>query len=187
MSTLCDPLDCNIPCFSVLYYILEFAQTHAHWVYDAIKVSQPLLPTSPPALNLPQPQGHWNAVLTCISGLSSFRIDRLNLLADQGTLKSLLQHHISKPSVLWCSALFMVQLSHPYMTIEKTITLTIWTRLLLSWIFQARILEWVAISSSRGSSQPRDWTRVSCNSCISSWILYQLHHLDIHYVKLPFF
>ena len=57
-------------------------------------------------------------------GLISFRMDWLDLLAVQGTLKSLLQNHSSKASVLWCSAFFMVQLSHPYMTIGKTITLT---------------------------------------------------------------
>ena len=58
------------------------------------------------------------------SGVISFRIDWLDLLAVQGTLKSLLQHHSSKASILWCSAFFMVQLSHPYMTTGKTIALT---------------------------------------------------------------
>ena len=58
------------------------------------------------------------------SGLISFRIDWLDLLAVQGTLKSFLQHHSSKASVLWCSAFFIVQLSHPYMTTGKTIALT---------------------------------------------------------------
>ena len=61
------------------------------------------------------------------SGLISFRIDWFDLLAVQGTLKSLLQHHSSKASILQCSAFFIVQLSHPYMTIGKTITLTRWT------------------------------------------------------------
>ena len=60
-------------------------------------------------------------------GLISFRMDWLDLLAVQGTLKSLLQHHTSKASILWWSAFFMVQLSHPYMTIGKTIALTRWT------------------------------------------------------------
>ena len=60
------------------------------------------------------------------SELISFRIDWFDLLAVQWTLKSLLQHHSSKASVLWCSAFFMVQLSHPYMTVRKTIALTIW-------------------------------------------------------------
>ena len=61
------------------------------------------------------------------SGLISFRMDWLDLLAVQGTLKSLIQHHSSKASILWCSALFIVQLSHPYMTTGKTIALTRWT------------------------------------------------------------
>ena len=61
------------------------------------------------------------------SGLISFRIDGFNLLAIQGTLKSLLQHHSSKPSTRQCSAFFIVQLSHPYMTTGKTTTLTIQT------------------------------------------------------------
>ena len=61
------------------------------------------------------------------SGLISFRMDWLDLLAVQGTLKSLLQHHSSKASILWCLAFFIVQLSHPYMTPGKTIALTRWT------------------------------------------------------------
>ena len=61
------------------------------------------------------------------SGLISFRMDWLDLLAVQGTLKSLLQHHTSKESILWCSAFFIVQLSHQYMTNGKTIALTRWT------------------------------------------------------------
>ena len=59
-----------------------------------------------------------------IPGQNSFRMDWLDLLAVQGPLKSLLQHHSSKASILWCSALFTVQISHPYMTTEKTIALT---------------------------------------------------------------
>ena len=61
------------------------------------------------------------------SGLISFRIDRFDLFAVQVTLKSLLQHHSSKASVLWCSTFFILQLAHPYMTTGKTIALTIWT------------------------------------------------------------
>ena len=63
------------------------------------------------------------------SGLISFRIDWFNLLSVQGTLKSLLQHHSSKSSVLWCSVFFIAQLSHPYMTAGKTIVFTRWTLL----------------------------------------------------------
>ena len=62
-----------------------------------------------------------------IPGLISFRMDWLDLLAVQGTLKSLLQHHSSKASILWCSAFFTVQLSHPYMTTGKTIAFSTWT------------------------------------------------------------
>jgi len=61
------------------------------------------------------------------SGLISFRMDWLDRLAVQGTVKSLLQHHSSKASILWCSSFFIVQLSHPYMTTGKTIALTRWT------------------------------------------------------------
>ena len=73
---------------------------------------------------------HWS--LSSLSGLLKniqgwFPFDCFDLLAVQGTLKSLLQHHSSKASILWCSAFFMIQLSHPYMTTEKTIALTLWT------------------------------------------------------------
>ena len=132
------------------------------------------------------------------SGLIYFRMDLLDLLAVQGTLKSLLQHRSSKASILWHSAFFIVQLSHPYMTTGKTIALTRWTfvdkviSLLFNMLFAAvaaklfqscptlcdsmdgsppgssvpgilrvRILEWVAISFSRGSFWPSDRTHVS--------------------------
>ena len=77
-------------------------------------------------------QKHWNFSFSIsssneYSGLISFRMDWLDLLAVQGTLKSLLQHHSSKASILWCSAFFIVQLSHPYMTTGKTMALTRWT------------------------------------------------------------
>ena len=80
-------------------------------------------------------------------GLISFRLDWFDLLAVQGTLKSLLQHHSSKASVLWCSAFFMVQLSHPYMTTEKTIALSRWTFVgkVLSLLFN---IQWLFISES---------------------------------------
>ena len=94
---------------SLSFAILEFAQTYVHWVSDAIQSSHPLLPPSPPALNLFQYQVFSNELALCIrwpkcwsfsvspsidySGLISFRIDWFDLLAVQGTLKSLLQHH----------------------------------------------------------------------------------------------
>ena len=73
------------------------------------------------------PSNEYSSVLPEYSGPISFRMDLFDLLAVQGTLKSLLQHHSSKVSVLWRSAFFMVQLSHPYMTAGKTIALTRWT------------------------------------------------------------
>ena len=128
-------------------------QTHIHWVSDAIQPSHPLLSPSPPpsmyweaclvpsifpsirvfsnesvlhirwskywsfSFNISPPSEHL--------GLISFRMDWLDLLEVQGTLKSLLQHHSSKASILLCSAFFIVQFSHPYMTSGKSIALTI--------------------------------------------------------------
>ena len=106
---------------------------------DAIQPSHPLLPSSPqssPASgSFPMSRRwpkYWSFRFSIspsneYSGLISFRIDWFDLLAFQGTLKSLLQHHILKASVLQCSAFFMVQFSHPYITPGKTIALTIWT------------------------------------------------------------
>ena len=115
-------------------------QTHVHQVSEAIQPSHPLMSPSPLAFSLAQDQGlfHWVSSLhqaakvwsfsispsNEYSGLIPFRIDWFDLLAVQGTLKSLLQHHSSKASILQCSAFFMVQLSHPYTTTGKTIALT---------------------------------------------------------------
>ena len=138
--TLCNPMGCSTPGLPVHHQLLEF--THVQWVGDAIQPSHPLSSPSPPAFNLSQHQGlfQWVSSLHQVAkglefqihhrpsseqpGLISFRMDWLDLLAVQGTLKSLLQHHSSKASLLWCSAFFIVQLSHPYMTTGKTITLT---------------------------------------------------------------
>ena len=143
--TLCDPMDCSTPGFPVYQQLPELASTHVHWVSDAIQPIHPLSFPSPPAFNLSQHQGLFQWVSSShqvakdwsfsfsispsneYSGMISFRVDRLALLAVQGTLKSLLQHHSSKASILWCSAFFVVQLSHPYMTTGNTITLTRWT------------------------------------------------------------
>ena len=142
--TLFDPVDCSTPGLPVHYQLLEFTQTHVHWVGDAIQPSVPLVAPSPPAFNLSQHQGHFKWISSLhlhrwpkywsfsfnispfneYSGLISFRMDWLDLLAVQGTLKSLLQHHSSKTSILWHSAFFIVQLSHPYLTTGKTIALT---------------------------------------------------------------
>ena len=142
---LCDPMDCSTPGLPVHHQLPELAQTHVHWVGDAIQPSHPLSSSSPPAFNLPQYQVFSNESVLHIrwpkywrfsfstspcneySGLISFRMDWLDLLVVQGTLKSLLQYHSSKASILWCSAFFTVQLSHPNMTTGKTIALTRWT------------------------------------------------------------
>ena len=136
-------MDCSMPGFPVLHSLSEFPQTHVHWISDVIQPS--LSSLSLCAFNLSHYQGlfhesalfirwpkYWSFSFSIspsneYSGLISFRIDWLDLLAVQGTLKSLLQHHSTKASILRSSAFFMVQLSHPYMTIGKTIALTRWT------------------------------------------------------------
>ena len=127
-------MDCSTPCFPVLHSLLELAQTHVHWVGDAIQPSHPLSSSSPLALNLFQHQGlfQWVGsshqvakVLELQLQLQSFQwIFRVDFLAVQGTLKSLLQHHNSKASILRCSVFCMVQLSHSSMTPGKTLALT---------------------------------------------------------------
>ena len=136
----------STPGLLVHYQLPESTKTHVYWVSNAIQPSHPLSSPSPPALNLSQHQGsfsnesafhirwpkYWNFIFSISSssehlGLISFRMDWLDLLAVQGTLKSLLQHHSSKASILQHSAFFIVQLSHPYMTTGRTIALTRWT------------------------------------------------------------
>ena len=125
--------------------LLEFTQIHVHGIGDVIQPSHPLLRLlvpSPPAFNLSQHQGLFKWVSSShqvakvlefqlqhqsfqrIFRLISFRMDWFDLPAVQGTLKSLLQHHSSKASILRCSAFFTVQLSYPYMTTGKIIALT---------------------------------------------------------------
>ena len=129
--------------FPILHYLPELAQTHAHWVSDAIQPFHPLTSPSPPASIFPiirvfsSESAHrirwpknWSFSISLFdeySGLISFMTDWFDLLAVQGTLKSLLQHHSSKASILWCPDFFMVQLLHPYMTTGKTKALTIQT------------------------------------------------------------
>ena len=137
--TLCNPMNCSTPGLPVHHHLPEFPQTHVHWVGDAIQPSHPWSSPSPPVPNPSQHQNlfQWVSSLHQVAkvlelqlqhqsfpGLISFRMDWLGLLAVQGTLKSLLQHHSSNASILWRSAFFIVQLSHPYMTTGKTISLT---------------------------------------------------------------
>ena len=141
-SCLCNPMNHSTPGLPVHHQLPEFTQTHVHPVGDTIQPSHPLSSPSPPAPNPSQHQGLFQWVNSShevakvlefqfsISpsnehpGLISSRMDWLDLLAVQGTLKSLLQHHSSKASIFRSSAFFTVQLSHPYMTTEKTTALT---------------------------------------------------------------
>ena len=145
-ATLCDPMDCSMPGFPVHYQHLEPTKMHVHLEGNAIQPSHPLSSPSPPAFNLSQNQGLFKWVTSLHQGAKilefqlqqqsfqfnqfridfSFRMDWLDLLAVQGTLKSLLQHHTSKVSILRHSAFFIVQLSSPYMATCKTIALTRW-------------------------------------------------------------
>ena len=142
--TLCNPMNCNMPGLPVHHQLLELTQTHVHWDSDTMHLilCHPLLllPSIFPrirvfsnesALHIRWPK-YWSFSLNISPsnehpGLMSFRMDWLNLFEVQGTLKSLLQHHSSKASILWCSAFFIVQLSHPHMTPGETIALTRWT------------------------------------------------------------
>ena len=136
-------MDCNTPGFPELYYLPEFAQTHAQWINDASNhlLCHPFLLLTSIFPNI-RAFSNESTVLICWSkywsfifsispsneylGLMFFRIDWFDLVV-QGILKSLLQHHSSKASILQRSAFFMVQLSYSYMTTGKTIDLSIWT------------------------------------------------------------
>ena len=154
--TLCYPINCSTPGLSVHHQLPEFTKTHVRRVGDAIQPSHPLSFPSSPAPNPSQHQGLFQWVNSShevakvlefqlhISpsnehpGLISFRMDWLDVLAVQGTLKSLLKHCSSKASILRCSAFFIVQLSHPYMTTGKIIAST---RTGLCW--QSNVCFWI--------------------------------------------
>ena len=132
----------STPGLPLHHQLLEFTQIHVHRVGDAIQPSHPLSSPSPPSPNPSHIRVFSNESTLCMRwpkywsfsfsispsnenpGLISFRMDWLDLLEVQGTLKSLLQYHIWKASILRCWAFFTVQLSHPYMTTGKTIALT---------------------------------------------------------------
>ena len=145
--TLCDPMDCNMPGLPVYHQLQKFTQIHVYWVVYAIQASHSLSSPSP-AFNVSPHQDLFQWVSSSHQvakvlefqlqhrfivysnehqGLISFRMDWLDLLAVQDTLKSILQHHHSKASIIWRSAFFTVQFSHPYMTTGKTIALIRWT------------------------------------------------------------
>ena len=134
-------MDSNTSGFPVHHQLPEHTQTHVHWVSNAIQPSHPLSSPSPPTLNLPQHQGLFQWVSSSHRGQNIgvsastpvlpiniqdwFRLEWTGwIFTVQGTLKSLLQHHSSKTSILWHSSFFIVQLSHPYMITGKTIALT---------------------------------------------------------------
>ena len=143
--TFCNPMDCSTPGFPVHHQFLELAQSHVHWVHDAIQPYHPLSSPSPPAFNLSQHQSLLSQFFE--SGGQSIGVSALTSVLPmniqdwfpwelmvwsphppvQGTLKSLLQHHSSKASILWHSAFFIIQVSHPYVTTGKTIAFTRWT------------------------------------------------------------
>ena len=132
-------MNCSMPGLPVHHQLPELTQTHVHQVADAIQPSHPLSSPTPPVFNVAQSSIRvfskesvlrirwpkcWSFSFSIspsneYSGLISFTIDWFDLLVLQRTLKTLLQHHSSKASILWRSAFFIVQLSHPYMTIGK--------------------------------------------------------------------
>ena len=142
--TLCAPMNRSTPGLPVHHQLLEFPQTHVESVMPSSHLilcrTLLLLPPIPPSIRVFSSEStlrirwtkYWSFSFSIIPskeipGLISFGTDWLDLLAVQGTLKSLLQHHSSKVSVLGRSAFFTVQLSHPYMTTGKTIALVVWT------------------------------------------------------------
>ena len=136
-------MNCSMPGLPVHHQLPEFTQTHVHRVGNAIQPSHCpllLLLPIPPSIRVFSNEStlcmrwpkYWSFSFSIIPskehpGLISFKMDWLDLLVVQGTLKSLLQNHSSKASILWHSAFFTVQLSHPYMTTGETIGLTRWT------------------------------------------------------------
>ena len=137
-------MDCRMPGLTVHHQLPEFTQTHVHEAmmpFNHLILCHPLLlPSIIPNIRFFSNESalcsrwpkYWSFSLNITlsnehPGLGAFRMDWVDLLAVQGTLKSLLQHHSSKASILWHSAFFIVQLSHPYVTTGKTIALTRWT------------------------------------------------------------
>ena len=149
--TLCDPMDCSMPGFPVHHQLpsllklmaIKLVMPSNHLtLWGSLLFLPSIFPSirvfpSESVLHIRRPK-YWSFSFSIspsneYSRLISFRIDWFDLLAFQGTLKSLLQHHNSKASILWHSAFFMVQLSHPYMTTGKTIALT-------RWIFVSKVM-----------------------------------------------
>ena len=208
--TLCDPLDCSTPGFPVHHRLSELTQTQSIesvMPYSHLILCRPLLllPSIFPSIRV-----FSNESVLCIrwskycfsfsisssneySGLNSFRMDWLDLLAVQGTLKSLLQHHSSKASILWCSAFFTVQLSHPCMTTGKTVALTrrtfvgkVMSLLLLLLVCKESVLHLYTYKHLMSI-----WFSRKENHCLdmlhSSWSHYSIHYLiitNINYLEV---
>ena len=201
--TLCNSMNHSMPGLPVDHQLPEFTQTHVHQVGDAIQPSHPLLsllllPPIPPSfrvfsnestLHMRWPK-YWSLSFNISpsnehSGLISFRMDWLDLLAVQGTLKSLLQHHSSKASILQCSAFFIAQLSHPSMTTGKTIVLTRQTfvgkvmslllnmlsRLVITFLPRSKhlLISWLQ-SSSAVILEPRKKKVSHCSHCFPIYL-----------------
>ena len=209
--TLCDRMNRSTPGLPVHHQLPEFTQTHVvHRVSDAIQPSHPLLSPSPLALSLAQHQGlfqwvgsshhvakYWSFSFSPSNEytvLISFRIDWLDLLAVQGTLKSLLQHHRSKASILWCSAFFMVQLSLTIRTfVSKVMSLLFNTlsRFIIAFLPRSKHLSWLQSCQQWFWTQEKKlsllplfpllfamkwWSWMPWSSLFICWILSQLFH-----------
>ena len=208
--TLCNPMNRSTPGLPVHHHLPEFTQTHVHWVRDAIQPSHPLLSPSPPAPNPSQHQSffqwvtllmrwpkYWSFSLNISPsnehpGLISFRMDWLDLLVIQGTLKGLLQHHSSKASILRCSAFFIAQLSHPNMTTGKTIALTRWTSVgkvmsllfnMLSRLVITEVNKLIKLQSfctgketlRKVKGQPSEWEKITANETTDKGLISKIY------------
>ena len=207
--TLCDPMDCSMPGLPVNHQLPEFTQTHVRWVSDAIQPSHPVIPlllstsifcsigifSNESVLYIRWPAFGVSASASVlpmnIQGWFLLGLTGMISLLSKG-LSSLLQHHSSKASILQCSALFLIQLSHPYMTTGKTIVLTRQTFVgkVMSRLFNPLSRLVIAfLPRSKRSSQHRDQTQVSCitGRFFTSWatreahsVLSQKEKLNIH-------
>ena len=200
--TLCNPMNRSIPGLPVHHKLPEFTETclSSRWCHRHLILCRPLLllPLVPPsirvfsnesALRIRWPE-YWSFSFNISPsnehpGLISFRTDWLDLLAVQGTLKSLLQHHSSKASILWSSAFFTVQVSHPYITTGKTIALTrqnfvgkvmsllfnMLPRLVITFLLRSKhlLISWLQSPSAMifGAPKNKVW---HCFHCFPIWI-----------------
>ena len=179
--TLCDPMDRSMSGLPV-HHQLQFTQTHVRRVSDTIQPSHHLSSPFPPTFNLSQHQGlfkwisirwpkYWSFSFIISAsnehaGLISFRMNWLDLLAVQGTPKSLLQHHSSKTSILHHTAFFTVQLSHSYVTTGKTIALTNSCEDLTHW---KRLWCWEGLGAG-GEGDARRWDGWMASPTRWTWV-----------------